>query len=252
MHGYRIKPKYMRLLIIMLLLLLAMSFFAYKKQTESMENHEWSQVDVVYYINLDHRQDRRDQFLAEMAKVDIPDSKIVRIDAVSEPKRGDLGCSKSHIKTMETFMASPYNNCIVFEDDFEWSRSPQEVKAAFREMFLSFQNGDYDVMMLSANEVRTDEMDRSWLRRVINVQTASGFMVNRSFAPTLLDNFREGATQLEAGYDRGEPDAPQYAVDQYWKKLQPDSEWYMFYPKLGKQRASNSDIQGGQWVDYGV
>lgn len=252
-----IKQRYVRLLIVVLLLLIVVSFFAYKKprrtQRDSMENHEWSDIDVVYYINLDHRQDRRDQFLAEMAKVGIPQSKIVRIDAVAEPKRGDLGCSKSHVKTMETFMASPYENCIVFEDDFEWQRSPNEVKAAFREFFLSFPNKEgYDVMMLSANEVRTDETDRSWLRRVIDVQTTAGFMVNRRFAPTLLDNFKEGAKQLEAGYERDKPDAPQYAVDQFWKRLQPDAEWFMFYPKLGKQRASTSDIAGGQWVDYGV
>jgi hypothetical protein len=40
-------------------------------------------------------------------------------------------------------------------------------------------------------------------------------------------------------------------VDQYWKRLQPQSNWYIFEPKLGKQRASFSDIEDTA-VDYDV
>ena len=242
----------LRIYIVVLIMVIVLGIVKPWVHVDGMNNNVWSHVDVVYYINLDHRQDRKQEFLAEMSKVGIPDSKVVRIAAIADKSRGDLGCSKSHVLAMETFLASSHNNCIIFEDDFGWQRSTEEVNAAFDEFFQAFpRNGDFDVMMLSANEVQTDPMDKSWLRRVINVQTASGYMVSRPFAPTLLENFRQGARELEAGYDRGSPDAPQYAVDQYWKRLQPETNWYMFYPKLGKQRSSFSDIVGGN-VDYGV
>ena len=34
-----------------------------------------------------------------------------------------------------------------------------------------------------------------------------------------------------------------YAIDMYWKKLQPQSNWFIFYPKIGFQYDSYSDIE---------
>jgi GR25 family glycosyltransferase involved in LPS biosynthesis len=241
--------RYTRILILFLIVLIVGLFACKKKQVDMMSEREGlDNVDVIYYINLDHRTDRKQEFLQEMHKAGIPESKIVRVSAVKMDGRGDLGCSRSHIKAMDLFIASNYDNCIVFEDDFHWMPNADPVSAM--KEFFNYRM-DYDVLMLSANEVRTDKTDRSILRRVINVQTASGYMVHKDFAPTLLENFVEGANLLEQGYNEGKPDAAQYAVDQYWKKLQPDNEWFMIYPKLGKQRASMSDIVGGK-VDYGV
>lgn len=239
-----------RLLALVVIVIIIWCMVFHKPYVETMDDNTMQKkIDVIYYINLDKRTDRKEQFLQEMAKIGFPEDKIVRIDAVPMPGKGDLGCSKSHVKTMETFIQSGLTNCIVFEDDFEFVQSPEQVRSAFSYFF----NYDipYDVCMVSANEVYTDESDYSLLRRVINVQTASGYMVNQRFAPTLLANFKEGTQQLEDGYAKGDPNAGTYAVDQYWKRLQPDSEWYMFYPKLGKQRSSMSDIQGG-YVEMNV
>ena len=56
-------------------------------------------IDIIYYINLDHREDRKTQFLQEMAKAGVPPDKIVRISAVPKPGQGDWGCSLSHLNT---------------------------------------------------------------------------------------------------------------------------------------------------------
>lgn len=86
-----------------------------------------------------------------------------------------------------------------------------------------------------------------------DAQTASGYMVNKYFATTLMQNYVEGTKAIEKSYEGGKSDVLQgpFCVDQYWKRLQPQSNWYMFSPKLGVQRKSHSDIQGGV-VDYGV
>ena len=76
------------------------------------------QVDVIFYINLESRTDRKEHFLKEIKKLCIDECKIIRIDAVKH-SNGALGCTKSHIKALDLFMANPlWDTCMVFEDDF--------------------------------------------------------------------------------------------------------------------------------------
>jgi superfamily II DNA/RNA helicase len=48
-------------------------------KVDGMDNQEWSQIDVVYYINLDHRTDRRTEIEAELDRMHVPRDKVVRI-----------------------------------------------------------------------------------------------------------------------------------------------------------------------------
>jgi hypothetical protein len=175
----------------------------------------------------------------------VPSDKIVRIPAVYKPGQGDLGCSLSHIITMQHFIDSRLDNCIVFEDDFVFNRSIAEINSAFREVFE--KRIVYDVIMLSANEVDVEATEHKHLKKVKDAQTTSGYMVNTHFATTLYQNYRDGVKLIENSYNIGKSDALQgpFCIDQYWKRLQPQSNWYVFSPKLGVQRESHSDIQGG-------
>lgn len=206
-------------------------------------------IDVAYYINLDRRSDRKAEFLDGMRAVGFPEAKLVRVAAVDMPGRGDLGCSRSHIKALELFLASAHRTCAVFEDDFAWTQSaPASAETLKR---LSADNVAFAVCMLSSNTVADEPTPYPYLKKVTSAQTTSGYMVSRPFAAALLRNFREGAALLEESYEAGAPNAPDFAVDQYWKRLQPGSDWYVFEPKLGVQRSSYSDVQGGV-VDYEV
>lgn len=206
-------------------------------------------VDVIYYINLDHREDRKKEILGEFDRMGIPADKIVRISAIKDAEYGDLGCSKSHVKTIKQFIKSGKSKCIVFEDDFEFS---QEKYVVYKLMNALFDKKvDYDVCMLSANTIEKKDSKYTFLKRVMNSQTASGYMVNKKFANKLLENFEEGARILETKKNKKDPYRGDNCVDQYWKRLMPKSEWYEFSPRLGKQRKSHSDIQGSV-VDYNV
>jgi len=215
----------------------------YKSLYKSLfENVLYHGVEIIYYINLDHRDDRKNKFLNEMKKADFPDNMINRIPAVYNIERGDIGCSKSHILTLEKFIKSGYSNCIIFEDDFEFTQNKNQILQTLDNL----KNISYDVVMISANEYDVKNTIYPWLKKVYGAQTTSGYMVSRSFAPTLLENFKEGCYMLEK---TGE--GAKYAVDQYWKKLQPTSDWYIVEPKLGKQGNSYSDI-AKVVVDYKV
>ena len=253
-------------------------YFATKMYQEGFNNNtqNWHEyVDIIYYINLDHREDRRKEFLGEMERMGVPPEKIVRVPAVYKPKQGDWGCSLSHVKTMKMFQETSYTNCIVFEDDFMFTEGIGKedeilqpagtINTAFQSFFSSKipygcgihayseerrrSSVEYDVCMLSCSVIQSEEIpDTKTVHKLLEGQTTSGYMVSKTYCPTLLANYQEGATLIEKSYqEKGKGVEIQHAfcVDQYWKRLQPIGNWYVFNPKLGKQRDSFSDIMGG-------
>jgi len=230
-------------LISIVLLLLAIYLFSVKEEMTNSVAKIDDVVDVVYWINLDHREDRKKNFLEEMKKLNLPLNRIVRISATYEPERGHLGCCKSHVRCLETFLESPYKNCLIFEDDFVFTVSPKEIQRGLHA--LVDYNVNYDVCMLSGSEIEIVDSDYSFLNKVIYATTTSGYLVSRQFAPTLLNNFRESCALLENNYELH----CYYAVDQYWNRLQSISNWFIFKPKMGIQHGSFSDILNGH-VEY--
>jgi GR25 family glycosyltransferase involved in LPS biosynthesis len=67
-------------------------------------------VEHVVYINLEHRKDRREQIEKELT---IFGDKIQRFDAIYEPERGHLGCSKSHAAAMELAIQFGWKNVLI-------------------------------------------------------------------------------------------------------------------------------------------
>ena len=91
------------------------------------------------------------------------------------------------------------------------------------------------------------------IKQIKNTATASGYMFSKKYANTLLANFSESVALLEQSYQNGKQDKNNqpYAIDQYWKTLQSKDKWFLFFPKMGKQRQSYSDIMNGN-VNYQV
>jgi GR25 family glycosyltransferase involved in LPS biosynthesis len=222
-----------------------------QNQSHHIENFDTNSVisnniDVVYYINLDKRQDRNTQVLEEIDKMRLPKDKVIRVPAKYIKDFGALGCSYSHVDCLQRFIESGKQTCIILEDDFEFKFDQETIHQNFAQFFDA--NINYDVCMLSINPVKLEDSQYLFLNKVIDAQTTAGYMVNKKFAKKLLDNFIEGAELLkESGYDKYHL----YGIDQYWKKLQPSANWYAFNPILGKQRESYSDI-AMQNVDYGI
>ena len=205
----------------------------------------YNNIDIVYYINLNYRIDRKDRFLKEMKKINFPENKIKRFDAIKN-NRGEIGCSRSHIEILKEFINSNNNNCIIFEDDFIFNVNPEIVKLTFKKLFDN--NVDYDIIMLSGNIYNYNNTKYNFLNKVNDGQTASGYLLSKKFAQKLLDNYIEGE-KLLSSHDRNYYYI--YAIDQYWKKLQPNNKWYIFNPILGKQNESYSDIEK-KYVNYNV
>jgi GR25 family glycosyltransferase involved in LPS biosynthesis len=199
--------------------------------------------DIIYFINLEHRTDRLTHITEEFQKTNIDDSKINRINAVYCPDFGGLGCGKSHCIALEQFIESGKDTCIIFEDDFIFTQSQNTINELMNNFFNNVK--DFDVLMLSSNTMVEQQCEHHFITKIIDAQTTSGYAVNKKFAPILLNNYRESVQQLErighSVYD--------YCIDIYSKKLQPNSNWYCIYPKIGQQIPGYSDIEK-QNVDY--
>jgi glycosyl transferase, family 25 len=206
-------------------------------------------IDCVYYINLDHRTDRKEQFEAEMVKLGVPPSKLVRIPGIYNKDFGILGCGLSHKKALETFLESPHKNCLVFEDDFEFTLDMNYVRYLLKSVFE--KNVPYDLVMLAGNLYKTEKSEWSFLRKVLDGQTASGFLITREFAPKLVECLDESTKLLEDWHTKTGEKKHDYCNDIYWKKLQPISNWYVLHPKPGLQRESYSDNEY-KITNYGV
>ena len=196
-------------------------------------------IDVIFYINLESRTDRNAHFLSEIPKLCTDSSKIVRIDAVYHPL-GMLGCSLSHIKALELFESNPsWNTCMILEDDFTLRNdSITANNAQLSSFFKEFPNWDMLTLAFNPATIKLEPIHNSHVVKVLETWTTSGYCVTKSFLPKLKQNFIESATFL---YNSGKI-THEYALDVYWNRLQPNVNWYAITPSIGYQYASYSDI----------
>ncbi len=201
------------------------------------ENTGLNHFEIVYYINLKHRKDRFEHINKELDKTNINKNKINRIEGIYYKTFGILGCAKSHILALESFIKSGKENCIIFEDDFEFTKPQDEVNTLINTFFNS--NINFDVLMLASNTLNESLTQHKFLRKIIDAQTLSCYCVSKNFAPILLKNYKESVMMLEHIGQK----VHQFCFDIYMKKLQPVSNWYCINPKIGRQMESYSDIE---------
>jgi GR25 family glycosyltransferase involved in LPS biosynthesis len=222
-------------------------YFTKTRETFTVQYDTVPGIDVIYYINLEHRTDRKESLLANLKEFGIPEHKIQRIDAVLNKQKGGLGCILSHKKTCETFLQSKYKTCLIFEDDFMFNVE----KDIIRQRFTELEKIPYDLCMLSANDkaptFKVCDSPYPSFKKVLDAQTASAYCLKKEFAPKLIENLNESYSLLSQNPTQDHL----YMNDMYWKKLQPSSNWYITIPILGVQRTSYSDIENSL-VNYGV
>jgi len=186
-------------------------------------------IEKVVYINLEHRKDRKEHIEKELS---IFGEKVQRFDAIYEPGRGHLGCSKSHIEVLKLAIQSGWKNYLVVEDDSVFDLTGYPV-------LEDLVSRPYDVILLGGTLLSFDKTYRCY-----NSCCTTSYLVSQSYYQTLLANFEEGAKKLEKSYSHFDT----YAIDQYWHPLQRSDNWYIVYPTLASQRSDYSDICGKNLV----
>jgi GR25 family glycosyltransferase involved in LPS biosynthesis len=189
-------------------------------------------IEAVVYINLHHRNDRKEQVESELLKV-FPAEKIVRFDAFKHNK-GGVGCSMSHIGALELAITNNWKNVLIVEDDLKWKNFENG-----HSILSNLVKNPYDVIMLSGHFVKYNT-------QTYKLQTScarTAYLVSNHYYETLLNNYKEGLSLLEKkfiGSNRG---------DVYWNRIQEKDNWYIIMPQMCMQRPSFSDIEK-RHVDY--
>ena len=202
-----------------------------------MSNH----IDKIFYINLDKREDRKLEIEAELSGFDLLDN-AERIPGIFTPGQGILGCTMSHLHAIKLAKERGYSNVLILEDDFQFTISKSEFEDQMR---VFFEEGlSFDVCMISYNIQRSEPSSYPFLTRVLEAQTASGYIVSSCFYDKIIELYEWAIPLLSQTKEHWN-----YANDQCWKRLQPDSRWYCFTMRCGRQRAGYSD-NSDQFEDH--
>jgi hypothetical protein len=170
-----------------------------------------------------------------------PSEKIERIEAFYTPGAGFIGCLASHIRALQTFLASDENLCMICEDDF----MPLDICEFWDHYDTLFKDGvEFDVVMASYSKLESEDGPVPYLKKVVHSFSASSYLITRDFAPRLLAVWQDALRKVVQEQPTATRKLDQYCTDVAWMPLMKESRWYCFYPRIGKQRDSFSDIQG--------
>jgi GR25 family glycosyltransferase involved in LPS biosynthesis len=196
-------------------------------------------ISGIFYINLDRRTDRKEHIELELGKMGI--TGFERFTAVERPPgKGIVGCGYSHLSVLKLAKERQYANVLIFEDDFYFTVSHEELSQNIDAFFESPVSNDYDVCMLSYNLHEFDECPETpCVRRVRYAQTASGYIVHSRYYDTLIKLYEWAIPLLEQTGQHWI-----YANDVVWKSLQQKDKWYCFTQRIGRQLDGFSDNAG--------
>jgi GR25 family glycosyltransferase involved in LPS biosynthesis len=186
------------------------------------------------YINLEHRQDRRDHVAAEFAKMGIT---AERVNAM-RTKIGAIGCTLSHIRCLEIAKERGFEQVFICEDDITFL-NPDVLKSNLQSFAEDPISQTWDVLIIGGNNVPPYEQLAEYVARVYYCQTTTGYVVKKHYYDVLLGNFRESVYQLMRNPGHGQI----YALDMYWKRLQKEGRWFMITPPTVTQCEGYSDIE---------
>ncbi|MGE5539150.1 MAG: hypothetical protein ACM30I_11060 [Gemmatimonas sp.] len=205
-----------------------------------------------YIINLPHRKDRLEETLRELDGLGINPELIHAIPARLTPRNGAIGCAMSHAFALSSFLfSSDSHACLVVEDDFE-CKAPDVFRDKIPGILRHHDN--WDVVLLAWNGgVGIEQQVFEGIWKVQGTQTASAYVVNRKYAPSLIRLFYQAGEmaashvfKLHRGFQQSF-----YAIDMLWKNEQLFNRFLAFNPAVARQRASYSDIENAV-KDYGV
>jgi len=190
-------------------------------------------IKHAFYINLEHRTDRKEHVENELEKIGI---KATRFNAI-KMTNGAIGCSMSHLKILEDAKKNKLDHVLIVEDDITFLDS--ELFKTQINKFLEIHKNNWDVILLAGNNMPPYEKIDDTCVKVSRCQTTTGYLVNGHYINVLASNVKMGLTNL-----LNKPDEKaRYAIDKFWFVLQGASKWYLIIPLTVVQREDYSDIE---------
>ena len=190
-------------------------------------------IKHAFYINLEHRTDRKEHVETELLKIGI---NCQRFNAI-KMENGAIGCSMSHLKLLQDAQKNELEHILIVEDDIKFLE-PELFKNQINNFFELHQN-NWDVILFAGNNMPPyDKIDDTCVK-VSRCQTTTGYLVNGHYINVLASNVKIGLTNLLNKQD----EKSRFAIDKFWFVLQGASKWYLITPLTVVQREDYSDIE---------
>jgi glycosyl transferase family 25 len=190
-------------------------------------------IKNAFYINLEHRTDRKEHVEKELNSIGI---KASRFNAI-KMKNGAIGCSMSHLKILQDAQKNNLDHLLVVEDDITFL-DPQLFKTQINN-FFKLHGNNWDVILLAGNNMPPYERIDETCVKVSRCQTTTGYLVNGHYINILVSNIKMGLTHLI----NKPTETINYAIDKFWFILQGSGNWYLITPLTVVQRNDYSDIE---------
>lgn len=214
-------------------------------------NHGKHSGIIAYLINLDRSKKRLSYVQPKIKELDIPMERIRAIDGVQlskseiknsvdlesyhnflghNPRVGTIGCSLSHIKAWQAFLASDKEFAIIFEDDVSFI--PQQIKQAMVNLLANSDKWDIANLETYHNGlplvIQKFENGTRMVVYLTEVTHAGAYILNRKAAERLLQKALPIKIPVDHYFTRG------------WEF---DLKFVGIEPRLVKQGYGDSEIE---------
>jgi glycosyl transferase family 25 len=190
-------------------------------------------ITNIFYINLEHRTDRKEHVETELLKIGLIGQ---RFNAI-KMDNGAIGCSMSHLKLLQDAVKHNLDHILIVEDDITFL-NPTLFINQINNLF-KLHNNSWDVILFAGNNIPPYQNIDDTCIKVSRCQTTTGYLVNGHYIKILLQNVKMGLTQLlNNPFQRN-----LFAIDKYWFILQSVHNWYLIIPPTVVQQEGYSDIE---------
>lgn len=190
-------------------------------------------VKHCFYINLEHRIDRKAHIETQLTKLNMQATRFNAIRMIN----GAIGCSMSHLKILQNAISQNLPHVLILEDDITFLQ-PTTFKEQFNK-FINIHNNNWDVILFAGNNVPPYERIDDTCIQVKKCQTTTGYLVNGHYIKILMQNVKMGITNLINHPTKH----TLYAIDKFWFTLQNVGKWYLITPVTVIQQEGYSDIE---------
>jgi GR25 family glycosyltransferase involved in LPS biosynthesis len=191
-------------------------------------------IKHIFYINLEHRVDRKQHVEAELTKIGLQG--YTRFNAI-KIENGALGCSMSHLKCLQIAKENSWSHVLIVEDDILFLDKDVFIKQINN--FFKNHVDDWDTLLISGNNIPPYERFDDTCVKVTTCQTTTGYLVKSHYYDKLIQNIKMGIVYLT----RRPQHDHLYAIDKFWFTLQRADNWLLLTPLTVVQREDYSDIQ---------
>jgi len=188
-------------------------------------------IDKIIYINLESRQDRRENIESELDALSL---QYERFNAIPTSGFGILGCGLSHLSVIKLAKERNYKNILILEDDVHFVLDRMNIDNLLQQFFD--KNIEYDVLFLSYIIYQGEDTAYPFIKRGLHTTTATAYIVNNHYYDKLIELY-EFSTKMLAETKQHWV----YSNDLVWKDLQSKDKWYCIYPIIAIQQSGYSD-----------